>query len=289
MATVTRHRLLEVATHDVVTRDQLLTEGVTEEGLKTLRRRSHLFERHRGVYLTTDRPSHRTLAYAAVRHCGDDALVSHLSAALLWDLVDDVEGWPFVTVPAHRMTHKADGIRVKRTRRPVARWERDLIPVTTLHRTIDDVARLTTHPSLKAILGRAERKRALELDALYAEATSPKLRELLKTYVAGRGLTDSELEALFFDIVAQTSLSAPQKQRRKAGGRVDFVWPELRLIVEVDGWDSHRGRVAFADDRRRDREHWREGFHTLRYTWSDVTLTPEEIVADLLLAAERVA
>ena len=78
-------------------------------------------------------------------------------------------------------------------------------------------------------------------------------------------------------------------QRRKAGGRVDFVWPELRLIVEVDGWDSHRGRVAFTEDRRRDREHWRQGFHTLRFTWSDVTLTPREIAADLLLAAERVA
>ena len=35
------------------------------------------------------------------------------------------------------------------------------------------MARLTTHPSLKAILGRAERKQALELDALYAEATCP--------------------------------------------------------------------------------------------------------------------
>ena len=83
MATVTRHRLLELATHDVVTRDQLLIEGVTEEGLKTLRRRSHLFERHRGVCLIADRPSPKTLALAAVRHCGADALVSHLWAAWL--------------------------------------------------------------------------------------------------------------------------------------------------------------------------------------------------------------
>lgn len=290
MSPPTRHALLAWATHDVVTLSELTARSVTEEEVRTLLRRQHLHRRHPGVFLTTDRPSHKTLSYAAVRHCGDDALVSFWSAAWLWELIErEPEGAPFVTVPAHRMTHKARGIQVKRTRRPDPGWTRDLIPVTTLHRTIDDVARTTTVPSLRAILGRAERKHALDMGELYAAARSATLRRVLKTYVAGRGLTDSELEARFIEIVARTSLPMPRTQRRKAGGRVDFLWPELRLIVEVDGWDTHRGRVAFAEDRRRDREHWREGYTTLRYTWSDVVLTPHEIVADLTLAAERVA
>ena len=246
--------------------------------------------RDRGVFLTTDRPGPKALAYAAVRHCGADALVSLWSAAWLWGLVDEApEGFPSVTVPAHRMTHKAQGIRVRRSRRPDPGRTRDLIPVTSLHRTIDDVARTASPSSLKAILGRAERTLALELDALYSEATSAKLKRLLKTYVAGRGLTDSELEARFFDIVATTSLRLPQKQRRQAGGRVDFLFPELDLIVEVDGYGTHRGKVAFVEDRRRDREHWRQGRQTLRYTWDDVVLTPRDVAADLELAAERVA
>lgn len=290
MATLTRHRLLELATHDVVTRDQLLAEGVTEEGLKTLRRRSHLFDCHRSVYLTTDRPSHKTLSFAAVRYCGDDALACNWSATWLWSLIEqEPEGWPSVLVPAHRMTHGAKGIDVKRSRRSDAGWVRDGIPVTTLHRTIDDVARMTTVPFLKAILGRAERRQALRLDALYADATSGKLKRVLETYVAGRGLTDSELEARFFDLISTTSLPKPLMQRRRAGGRVDFHWPELNLIVEVDGWDSHRGKLAFSEDRRRDRANWRAGLQTLRYTWADVVLNPHEIAADLELAASRVA
>ncbi len=276
--------------HDVVTLEQLLDEGVTQRGLRTMLAREHVFRRHPGVFLVSDRPDHKALAFAAVTHCGDDALVSFWSAVWLWDLTDqEPEGFPFVTVPAHRMTHKAEEIQVKRTRRPDAGWTRDGIPVTSLHRTIDDVARTAPSSSLKAILGRAERKHALELDALYADATSAMLKRTLETYVAGRGLTDSELEARFLDIVVRAGLPRPQMQRRKAGGRVDFIWPDLRLIVEVDGWDSHRGRVAFTEDRRRDREHWRQGFQTLRYTWSDVTLNPAEVAADLLLAAERVA
>lgn len=289
MSPPSRHELLVRATHDVITLDELVADGVTEEEVRTLLRREHLFRIHYGVFLTTDRPSHKTLCFAAVRHCGDDARVSFASGACLWDVADEPDGWPVVTVPAHRMTHGAKGIRVRRSRRPDAGASRDGIPVTTLHRTIDDISRTLPIPSLIAAVGRAERNHAVDLSRLYDDARSRKLRRVLATYVAGRGLTDSELEARFIDVVARTSLPEPQKQRAQAGGRVDFIWPELGLIVEVDGWDSHRGRVAFQEDRRRDRDHWRRGLQTLRYTWADVTLTPADIAADLELAAQRVA
>lgn len=290
MATISRHELLQMATHDVVTLDELREKGVTQRGLRTLERRDHLFRRHPAVFLTTDRPSYKTLCFAAVRHCGEDALVSAWSGAWLWGVVEkEPEGWPHVLVPAHRMTHKANGIKVHRSRRPDPGTTRDLIPVTSLNRTIEDIAGFATPSLLRAVIGRAERAHALSLEGLYDAARSRKLKRVLETYVAGRGLTDSELEARFYEIVAQAGLPLPHKQRRRTGGRVDFIWPELRLIVEVDGYDSHRGRIAFADDRRRDREHWREGLQTLRYTWADVTLTPERVVADLVLAAERVA
>lgn len=290
MATLTRHELLQLATHDVVTRDELLIEGVSEEGLKTMRRREHLFLRHDGVYLTTDRPSHKTLCLAAVAYCGEDAKVSFFSGAYLWDVGEgEPDGAPFVTVPAHRMTHKAEGIQVRRSRRPDPGWTRDLIAVTTLERTIEDCARTMTIPALKRMIGRAERKHALHLDRLLDQARSRKLRGVLSTYVAGRGLTDSELEARFYELVVRAGLPKPQTQRKQAGGRVDFFFPGLRLIVEVDGWDSHRGRVAHQEDLRRDREHWRRGLQTLRYTWPDVVLTPRDVAADLALAQQRVA
>lgn len=289
MAPPSRHELLARATHDVITLEELVAFGVSEEQVRTLLRREHLFRRHYGVFLTTDRPSYRTLCFAAVRHCGDDAKVSFDSGAYLWNVAEEPDGWPVVTVPAHRMTHGAKGINIRRSRRADDGWTRDLIPVTSLARTIEDCSKGMSAGALRRMIGRAERAHRLDLTLLHETARSRKLRQVLATYVAGRGLTDSELEARFYEIVARTSLPRPLMQRAQAGGRVDFVWPDLGLIVEVDGWDSHRGRVAFQEDRRRDREHWRRGLQTLRYTWADVTLTPGDIAADLKLAAQRVA
>jgi very-short-patch-repair endonuclease len=132
--------------------------------------------------------------------------------------------------------------------------------------------------------------RLVDLAAPYDDATSAQLKRVLETYVAGRGLTDSELEALFFDLVAtRTTLPTPQTQRTKPGGRVDFFWPQFNLIAEVDGWDSHRGKVAFHEDRRRDRANKRRGLDTVRFTWDDVVLTPREVAADLEFAAALAA
>lgn len=286
MTTITRRELTALAEHDVIEGRQLRALGVTRGALRTLLRREHLFRAWRDVYLTTDRPTQAGLWLAAVRHCGPDALLCSFPAGVLWNVLD-WEGGPHVLVPGHRVTRPPDGIRVHRSIRPDPGWTRDAIPVTTLRRTIDDLARRVTSPALKAIVGRAERGHALALDELYADATSAHLRRVLSTYLAGRGLTDSELEARFFDIVGTTSLRRPDMQRRRAGGRVDFIWPELGLIVEVDGYRDHGGRVAFSEDRRRDRDHWREGLNTLRYTWDDVVLTPREVRADLELAAAR--
>jgi very-short-patch-repair endonuclease len=280
MATLSRLTLQKLAVHDVIEGGDLRARGVSRPQLRTMLAREHLFRAYQDVFLTTDRPTREGRWLAAVRHCGPDALLSHQAAAVLWRLIE-WEGGPHVTVPNHRITKPPVGIRVHRSRRPDAGWTRDGIPVTTLHRTIDDIARGAPVPFLKAAVGRAEREHAVDLAALYADATSANLKRVLATYVAGRGLTDSELEARFYELVATTSLGRPQMQRRHAGGRVDFVWPDLRLIVEVDGYESHRGAVGFQEDRRRDRQNRRAGFDTLRLTWSDVVLTPADVAADL--------
>jgi very-short-patch-repair endonuclease len=290
MRTITRPALLRLATHDVVTRDELRAAGVSVHAIRTLLRRAHLFAAHRGVFFTTDRPTREGRWFAAVRRCGSSALLSFWSAAVLWRLVDEEGDQPHVTVAHHQGKRPPKGIYLHRTTRADPGDLRDGIPVTTLHRTLDDIARTATHSLLKAAVGRAERLHGLDLAALYDDATSAQLKRVLETYVAGRGLTDSELEALFFDLVAtRTTLPTPQTQRTKPGGRVDFFWPQFNLIAEVDGWDSHRGKVAFHEDRRRDRANKRRGLDTVRFTWDDVVLTPREVAADLEFAAALAA
>lgn len=73
---------------DVVSRAQLLEVGIARGEIDGRIARAQLRRRHRGVYLTGHAPpSTRTLARAALLACGEDAVISHGTAAGLWGLV----------------------------------------------------------------------------------------------------------------------------------------------------------------------------------------------------------
>lgn len=61
----------------------------------------------------------------------------------------------------------------------------------------------------------------------------------------------------------------------------DFAWPELKLIVETDGWAAHGTRRAFAGDRRRDRRLDAAGWRVIRFTWYEVEHEPERVMQEL--------
>ncbi len=91
----------------------------------------------------------------------------------------------------------------------------------------------------------------------------------------------SELEGRFLRLCHKHGLPLPLVNERLGPYTVDFVWPEQRLAVEVDGWQGHRGRQAFEDDRERDAYLRLEGYKALRFTWRQVTQNPESVVAVL--------
>ena len=283
MTNLSRPELFELAVHDVVTGAVLRANGVTKGKLATLLRREHLFRAHRDVYFLTDRPGERSRWLAAVLHCGLDALLACESAAALWQLIERDLGRPHVIVPHRRITKPPRAIRVHRssTLHEEDRDEVDLIPVTSLFRTLDDLARRVNDGTLRGALRQAERRYHADLGALYEYARARRLRKMLELYLPGEGRTDSPLESLFLTVCARSTLPSPDRQRRAAGGRADFIWDDLGLIVEVDGYDPHRGLVAFREDRLRDRRNQREGRTTLRFTYGDLKQIPDEVVADL--------
>jgi very-short-patch-repair endonuclease len=63
------------------------------------------------------------------------------------------------------------------------------------------------------------------------------------------------------------------------GFTVDFLWRERRLIVETDGYGSHRGQQAFEDDHRRDNELIALGHDVLRFTYWRVLNEPSAVAA----------
>jgi very-short-patch-repair endonuclease len=82
----------------------------------------------------------------------------------------------------------------------------------------------------------------------------------------GRQRTRTDLEAAFLALLDADGLPRPETNRRTGPGEVDAVWPEQRLIVELDGFAAHGTRRAFENDRARDRELVTEGWRVLRIT-----------------------
>jgi very-short-patch-repair endonuclease len=63
--------------------------------------------------------------------------------------------------------------------------------------------------------------------------------------------------------------------------KVDLVWMQGRLVVELDGYDSHGNRAAFMHDRHRDYELALSGYTVLR-------LANDEVAQDIARAVEKI-
>lgn len=100
-----------------------------------------------------------------------------------------------------------------------------------------------------------------------------------------RGVTRSKLERRFQAVLAETDLPRPRLNAPvSVNGRffeVDCLWPERRLIVELDGRESHGTDLAFEKDRERDRLLLVEGWRVTRVTWRQLRDDAPAVVADL--------
>jgi Protein of unknown function (DUF559) len=280
MAPISRHLLENAAVHDVVLGSRLLAAGVSYETIRHAVRTERLFRQYRGVYSLSPSLSDRGRWFAAVAVCGDDAALSHLSAGLHWSVTSIRDHVIEVTVPNHNGRRAPTGIRVHRTIRPQS-TRRDRIEVTKLHRTLDDLARRLTHQQLHRALRQAEYHHSLDIFKLSEDARSHPLKALLHTYVAAEGIQANELESAFLTLCVRAGLPRPAGQQWHGPRRVDFIWPEHGLVVELDGRAAHERTLAFQDDRARDRALKLDGLETLRFTWAEVVATPKVVVADL--------
>jgi very-short-patch-repair endonuclease len=95
------------------------------------------------------------------------------------------------------------------------------------------------------------------------------MRRLLSDLVPPSA-TRSELEERFLELVRQAGLPPPAVNAVVAGLEVDAFWPAQRLVVELDGYAHHRGRVSFERDHERELILAAAGFERLRFTWSMV-------------------
>jgi hypothetical protein len=278
------HRLAE-RQNGHVARGQLLAVGLSTGEIQYLIEQGFLIPVHAGVYAVgyvRKRPVER--AHAAVLAGGEGALLSHDSAAALYELRE----WPpmpEVTVLTHRLR---PGVRVHRsrtlTRADVTRQYG--IPVTTAGRAILDVAGRLSDAELIQIVSDARRAGRLGPTALHRLlATSVRAARLIDPEQAP---SESIFMAMFLLFLKRYRLPIPLTEYWFHGFRVDAIYPAHRLIIELDSWEFHSNPLQFERDRMRDAVAIKHGHDTLRITWKRMTEHPRQLAGELrALLADR--
>lgn len=278
--------------HGNVTSEQLLACGVSETMTRWRVKTGRLFRVHRGVY-AVGRPPLTPLEHAAAAAlaCGPGSALSHEGALALWGFT---ESWPasfdVVVVGADRRpkgiaTHRVQGL----TRHDLT-VQRG-IPVTSPARTLLDCApRLPDRDRTRAVNDalRSPYLTATQLaDVRHRFARHPGAR-LLDPFLDGLNPTASHLEDDFLAFCAHHGLPRPEVNVLIAGHLVDAVFPQAKVIVELDSWQFHSDRRAFETDRERDADTLLAGFVTVRLTSERMKQRPAAEAARLRqLISER--
>jgi very-short-patch-repair endonuclease len=285
---------LAEAQYGLVSRVQLLRLGLGRRAVQYRLRTGRLVAVRRGVYAVGHRPAALAARWmAAVLGVGEDAVLSHRSAAALWGLRMTARPQIDVTVP--RRLHASSGIDLHRTTLAADETTRhDGIPVTTPARTLLDLAATVDQHRLRRAVEHAEMLRLTDQTSLQALTSrharrpgTPALTNVLDAGALNPQRTRSELEERFRTFLAAQGLPRPQLNKTIHAGdttiEADAVWPQARLIVELDGHAFHGHRQAFERDRIRDRRLQAAGWRVVRITWRQLHRDPEALAADLRL------
>jgi very-short-patch-repair endonuclease len=217
-------------------------------------------------------------------------VLSHRSAAAHWGLLATQQSTIDVTAPRSR--DGVPGIRVHRSRSLDARdtTTHEGIPITTIARTLLDLAATVRADRLERALAQAERLQLYDHRAItdvIARTNGHRGTRTLKRATAHEPkLTRSELEARFLALARAAGLTEPEVNSSLAAldhkaKEVDFHFPAHHLVVETDGWETHGTKSAFKNDRRKDAALTAAGYRVMRFTYDDVVYEPDTVVACL--------
>jgi very-short-patch-repair endonuclease/predicted transcriptional regulator of viral defense system len=279
--------------HGVVASRQLEALGWSTSAIGRLVAAGRLHRVHRGVYAV----GHRVLPadghrLAAVLACGDAALASHATAAAIWGLRHGTGRLVQVTVGADRGHRSRAGIRVHRAGdlTPADHALVRAIPVTSVARTLADLGDVAPATHVRSAFAAAERIQLLDMAAIDAALSAAGTRrrgprilgELLRAHDPRWSQTRSDLELAMLDLLEAHDLPAGEVNAWVAGRYVaDILWPDRRLVVEVDSDRYHRSPSARRADARRDHDLRRLGYQVLRITEHDLADEPRAVAQRL--------
>jgi hypothetical protein len=261
----------------VISRAQLRAVGVAPATVDYWVRAGRLRVVYRSVYAaggTVLRVEGHRLA--AVLACGPGAVLSHRSAASHWGLLATDQVGTDVT--ARRSRQGVPGIRLHSSRSLDAQdtTRHEGIPITTIHRTLLDLAATTRDDQLERALAQAMYLQVYDqraIDDVIARSNGHRGTKVLKEATKQEPqITKSDWETRMLRLVRGAGLPEPICNRPLHAPdhgecKPDFYWPAHDLIVETDGWEAHRTLAAFRSDRAKDAALTAGGYKVLRFTW----------------------
>jgi Protein of unknown function (DUF559) len=274
--------------HGVVSLAQLRAVGLGARGAQHRAGLGALHRVHRGVYAV----GHRLLTpdgarMAAVLACGSGAVLSHRSAAAAWGLRPTSRTHAEVTT-TRRVRGDRPGIQVHHAHALPAQDTTTLrgIPITSVARTLADLAAVLGPAALERAVHQAEVLRLLDARALRDAARGrPGAKALARILEEpDPGDTHRGLEERFLALCRTGGLPLPRMNTHVHLAdrliEVDALWPRERLVVELDGRKVHHTARAFEDDRRRDSALAAEGYVVIRLTWRRITNEAGAVAAE---------
>lgn len=267
-------RVAELAArqHGAISVGQLRDAGLSADAILGRCRAGRLHPLHRGVYAVGHvAPSSERRWMAAVlavvggRGPADGvptAVLSHRDAAALWRIMPPANGPVAVSLLSRSGKRRRRGIRIHR---PVSLIPEETtcqrgIPVTTPARTLRD---------LQSAVPGQELRRAIRQAEFLGLSIGPGVAS---------DKTRSELERRFLWLCGRHHLPRPAVNVPVGRMTVDFLWTEQELIVETDGYGSHRGRAAFEGDHARDLRLRTLGYDVLHFSARQVFDEPDRVI-----------
>jgi very-short-patch-repair endonuclease/predicted transcriptional regulator of viral defense system len=273
--------------HGVIARAQLVEMGLSLDAIEYRVKLSRLQPLHRGVYAV----GHRALTrhgrwMAAVLAGGPGAVLRRRSAAALWGIREADPARVEIAAPRDRRQPRIAVQRIELPRDETD--EHEGIRVTTAARTLLDLAAVLDEHHLARACERAEALRlgsptSLQdlVDRYPRRPGTPALRRLLERGGVVPTRTENDFERRFLTLLDAENLPRPLVNEPLGAIRPDFRWPEQRLIVETDGFETHGTRAAFERDRARDRALTAAGWRVVRVTKRQLDDDPDTLAAEL--------
>jgi len=279
--------------HGVVAYRQLVALGFSHGAIKRLLGKGWLHPIHRGVYAVGYRKlTPKGYWMAAVLARGPDALLSHYAAAALWALRPSNSTTIDVTVPTRgRQSRPQIRVHCSATLQPADITCLEGIPVTSLARTLLDLAAVLRPDPLITAIEAAERLQLFDLRAIERTlACNPRrhgnraLRQALAAYHPPT-TTKSGFERHILRRLHAAGVPEPHVNTIIAGHEVDLYFPSSRLVVELDGSQYHQSPRQLERDRIKDAILQRHGCAVLRITEERARTDLDGAIDDIIALA----